>query len=62
MPMTNRNLGRRLERLEVRLLTTNEEQILIVRFISQDGQVADTKEFKRAADRSPVKQKRRWWR
>ncbi len=60
--MTNKNLTRRLERLEARLLPASEEQIHIVRFISQDGQVADTKEFKRAADRSLVKQKRRWWR
>ena len=58
--MTNRNLARRLERLEARLLPTNEEQILIVRFISRSGEVADTKELKVSTDQRPIKRNGRW--
>jgi len=55
--MTARNLA---WRLETRLLPTSEEQILIVRFISQDGHLADKKKFNLFADRTPMKKKRLW--
>ena len=59
--MTTRALSRRLERLEMRLIPATEERILILRFIAQDGEVVDKKEFKLSADPQPVKTKRRWW-
>ena len=55
MPMTNRILARRLERLEALLLPATEERVLILNFISADGEVVDTKEFRRSVDRRPIK-------
>jgi hypothetical protein len=43
--MTNRNLPRRLERLEERLLPPSEEKVLIVNLVSTDGETVGTKEF-----------------
>jgi hypothetical protein len=60
MPMTNRNLTRRLERLEARLLPSSEEQIHIVRFISSDGEIVGTEAFRQSIDRRPIKRNRRW--
>ena len=39
MLMTNKNLARRLERLEALLLPATEERILILNFITGDGEV-----------------------
>jgi hypothetical protein len=58
--MTNKNLSRRLERLEARLLPANEERVFILNFISADGEVVGTKEFKLSTDRRPVKRNGRW--
>jgi hypothetical protein len=60
--MTNKTLARRLERLEERLLPATEERVLILNFISADGEVVGTKEFKLSSDRRPIKRSRRWWR
>ncbi len=60
--MTNKNLSRRLERLEARLLPATEERVLILNFVSADGEVVGTKEFRRSEDRRPIKKNRRWWR
>jgi hypothetical protein len=57
--MTNRNLTRRLERLEARLLPATEERVLILNLISAGGEVVGTKEFRQSVDRRPIK-KRRW--
>ncbi len=43
--MTNKTRARRLERLEARLLPATEEQILILNFVSADGEIVGTKEF-----------------
>jgi hypothetical protein len=56
---TTRNLSRRLERLEARLVPTSEERVLIVQFISQDRQIVGTKELKLFAG-PPLKRNRRW--
>ena len=58
--MTNKNLSRRLERLEARLLPATEERVLILNFVSADGEVVGTKEFRRSIDRRPIKRNRRW--
>jgi hypothetical protein len=50
---TTRNLSRRLERLEARLVPKSEERVLIVQFVSQDRQVVGTKEFKLFAGAPP---------
>jgi hypothetical protein len=60
--MTNKNLARRLERLEARLLPATEERLLILNLISAAGEVVGTKEFRRSVDRQPIKRNRRWWR
>ena len=58
--MTNKTLARRLERLEARLLPTTEERVLILNFVSADGEVVGSKEFTRSIDRRPIKRNRRW--
>jgi hypothetical protein len=60
--MTSKNLARRLERLEARLLPGTEERVIILNFVSADGEVVGTKEFRQAEDRRPIKRNRRWWR
>ncbi len=60
--MTNKTLSRRLERLEARLLPATEERVLVLDFISADGEVVGTKEFRRSEDRRPIKKNRRRWR
>ena len=62
MLTTNRNLTRRLERLEARLLPATEEQVLILNFVSANGEIVGTREFKLSTDRRPIKRDRRWWR
>jgi hypothetical protein len=59
MPMTNRNLTRRLDRLEARMLPPTEERVLI-NFVSADGEIVGTKEFKIYAGPPPIKRRRRW--
>ncbi len=49
--MMNKNLARRLERLEAQLLPATEERLLILNLISADGEVVGTKEFKPSTDR-----------
>lgn len=51
--MTNRNVARRLERLEARLLPPAEEKVLILNLISADGEVVGTRELKLSAARGP---------
>ncbi len=60
--MTNKTLARRLERLEARLLPATEERVLILNFMTADGEIVGTKEFRRSEDRRPIKRNRRWWR
>ena len=60
--MTNKNLARRLERLEARLLRATEEPVLILSFITADGEIVSTKEFRRTVDRRPIKRNKRWQR
>jgi hypothetical protein len=60
--MTNKTLARRLERLEARLLPATEERILLLNFITADGEIVGTREFKLSTDRSPIKRNRRWQR
>ncbi len=60
--MTNKNLTRRLERLEARLLPATEEQVLILNFVSADGEIVETKEFKIFSGPPPMKRNRRWQR
>jgi hypothetical protein len=62
MRMTNKNLARRLERLEALLLPATEERILILNFITGDGEVVGKREFKLSTDRRPIKRNRRWQR
>jgi hypothetical protein len=59
--MMNRNLSRRLERLEARLLPPTKERVLI-NFVSSDGEIVGTREFKLSTDRRPIKRNGRWWR
>ncbi len=58
--MTTRNLKRRLERLEVRLLPPSEENVLIVKFVSANGEIVGTQEFKLYGGRPLMKKKGRW--
>jgi hypothetical protein len=58
--MTNRNLARRLERLEARLLPATEERVLILNLISADGEVVGTKEFRQSIDQRLIKRNGRW--
>jgi hypothetical protein len=60
--MTTRNLARRLERLEARLLPATEERVLILNFITADGEIVGTREFKLSTDPRPIKRNKRWQR
>jgi hypothetical protein len=60
--MTNKTLARRLERLETRLLPATEERVLILNFITADGEVVGIKEFRQSIDRPPIKRNKRWQR
>jgi hypothetical protein len=60
--MTNKTLARRLERLEARLLPATEERVLILNFITADGEVVGSREFKLSTDRRPIKRNKRWQR
>ncbi len=60
--MTNKTLARRLERLEARLLPATEERILLLNFITADGEIVGTREFKLSADPRPSKRNKRWQR
>jgi hypothetical protein len=60
--MTNKTLARRLERLEARLLPATEERVLLLNFITADGEIVGTREFKLSTDPRPIKRNRRWQR
>ena len=60
--MTNKTLARRLERLEAWLLPATEERVLILNFITADGEVVGNREFKLSTDRRPIKRNKRWQR
>jgi hypothetical protein len=58
--MINRNLTRRLERLEERFTPASEEpHVLVLQFVSSDGQVVEEKRITLPARPRPAK-RRRW--
>ncbi len=60
--MTNKTLARRLERLEARLLPATEERVLLLNFITADGEIVGTRDFKLSSDPRPIKRNRKWQR
>jgi hypothetical protein len=60
IPMTTRNVKRRLERLEAQRLPPSEEKVLIVKFVSADGEIVGTREFKLYGGPPLMKEKGRW--
>jgi hypothetical protein len=56
----HRNLTRRLERLEDRvILVTEEPRVLVIQFVSRDGQVVDENRITLPSDPRPAKPRRR---